>query len=135
MDAPTMDLGCALDMLTTQGWFSERSPETQARLGAIAKLRSFTKGDRIYLAGDPPNGMFGLISGSLNISIPGRTAKPTPPTAPARASGSGISPSSPKGRAWSRSTPPRLRAWCISPALNWSGWCEMTLGFTPISMP
>ena len=44
--------------------------ETRARLGAIAKLRSFAKDDRVYLSGDPPNGMFGLISGSLNISIP-----------------------------------------------------------------
>jgi CRP-like cAMP-binding protein len=70
MDAPTMDLGCALDMLATQGWFAERSAETRARISAIAKLRRFTKGDRIYLAGDRPNGMFGLISGSLNISIP-----------------------------------------------------------------
>ena len=43
MDAPTMDLGCALDMLATQGWFAERSAETRARLGTIAKLRSFTK--------------------------------------------------------------------------------------------
>jgi CRP/FNR family transcriptional regulator, cyclic AMP receptor protein len=41
-----------------------------ARLGAIAKLRSFAKNDRVYLAGDRPNGVFGLISGSLNISIP-----------------------------------------------------------------
>jgi CRP/FNR family transcriptional regulator, cyclic AMP receptor protein len=70
MDAPTMDLGCALELLATQGWFSERPAKTRAALGAIAKLRSFAKGDRIYLAGDPPNGMFGLISGSLNISIP-----------------------------------------------------------------
>jgi CRP/FNR family cyclic AMP-dependent transcriptional regulator len=44
--------------------------KTRARLGAIAKLRSFAKNDRVYLAGDPPNGMFGLVSGSLNISIP-----------------------------------------------------------------
>jgi len=70
MDARTMDLGGALDLLAVQGWFSQRSAETRARLGAIAKLRSFAKGDRIYLAGDAPNGMFGLISGSLNLSIP-----------------------------------------------------------------
>ncbi|ODR97767.1 hypothetical protein AUC69_01180 [Methyloceanibacter superfactus] len=70
MDAPTMDLACALKMLAAQGWFSQRSAKTRATLGAIAKLRSFAKGDRIYLAGDLPNGIFGLISGSLNISIP-----------------------------------------------------------------
>jgi CRP/FNR family transcriptional regulator, cyclic AMP receptor protein len=70
MDAPTMNLGRALEVLSAQGWFSQRSAETRARLGAIAKLRSFAKGDLVYLAGDPPNGVFGLISGSLNISIP-----------------------------------------------------------------
>jgi CRP/FNR family cyclic AMP-dependent transcriptional regulator len=70
MDAQVMDLARALEVLAARGWFSQRSAETRARLGAIAKLRSFAKNDRVYLAGDPPNGMFGLISGSLNISIP-----------------------------------------------------------------
>jgi len=70
MDAPVMDLDRALELLASQGWFAQRSPETRARLGGIARLRSFAKNDRVYLAGDPPNGVFGLISGSLNISIP-----------------------------------------------------------------
>jgi CRP-like cAMP-binding protein len=70
MDARAMELGEALEVLAAQGWFSQRSAETRARLGGIAKLRRFAKGDRIYLAGDRPNGVFGLISGSLNISIP-----------------------------------------------------------------
>lgn len=70
MDRPTMDLAGALKMLAAQGWFSQRSARTRAALGAIAKLRNFAKGDRAYLAGDPPNGMFGLVFGSLNISIP-----------------------------------------------------------------
>lgn len=70
MDAPIMDLDRALEILAVQGWFSERSPKTRARLGAIAKLRSFAKNDRVYLAGDKPNGVFGLISGSLNLSVP-----------------------------------------------------------------
>jgi CRP/FNR family cyclic AMP-dependent transcriptional regulator len=65
-----MDLSDALEVLAAQGWLSQRSAETRARLGAIAKLRSFAKNDRVYLAGDKPNGMFGLVSGSLNISIP-----------------------------------------------------------------
>jgi len=70
MDARAMELDRALDILASQGWFAQRSPQTRARLGTIAKLRSFAKDDRIYLAGDKPNGMFGLVSGSLNISIP-----------------------------------------------------------------
>jgi len=70
MDARVMELDRALELLAAQGWFAQRPPQTRARLGAIARLRSFAKNDRVYLAGDKPNGMFGLISGSLNISIP-----------------------------------------------------------------
>jgi CRP/FNR family cyclic AMP-dependent transcriptional regulator len=70
MDARVTDLSEALDRLAAQGWFAQRSPETRACLGAIARLRSFAKNGRVYLAGDAPNGVFGLISGSLNISIP-----------------------------------------------------------------
>ena len=70
MDASLMDLSRALEILAAQGWLSRRANEDRARLGAIAKLRCFAKGDRVYLAGDKPNGVFGLVSGSLNLSIP-----------------------------------------------------------------
>lgn len=65
-----MDVRSALELLAAHGWFSQRSAETQAKLGAIAKLRSFATDDPVYLVGDPPNGVFGLLSGSLNVSIP-----------------------------------------------------------------
>lgn len=64
------DLSSALRVLEAQGWYAERSKATRAKLGAIAKLRNFIKDERIYLAGDPANGVFGLVSGSLNISFP-----------------------------------------------------------------
>ena len=64
------DLHSALRILEVQGWFAERSKATRTRLSAIAKLRNFVKDERIYLAGDPPNGVFGLVSGSLNVSLP-----------------------------------------------------------------
>ena len=65
-----MNLSRALEIVSSQGWFSKRSAETQAQLSEIAKLRSFAKDDVIYLTGDAPNGVFGLVSGSLNVSIP-----------------------------------------------------------------
>ena len=64
------DLASAIDVLAAQGWFSQRSKATRARLSAIAKLRNFAKHELIYLAGDAPNGVFGLVSGSLNVSFP-----------------------------------------------------------------
>ena len=70
MNPGRSDLASALEVLAAQGWFSQRSKATRARLSAIAKLRSFAKNELIYLAGDAPNGVFGLVSGSLNVSFP-----------------------------------------------------------------
>jgi CRP/FNR family cyclic AMP-dependent transcriptional regulator len=70
MTQASPDLNSALRILEAQGWFAERSKATRARLAAIAKLRNFVKDERLYLAGDPANGIFGLVSGSLNISFP-----------------------------------------------------------------
>jgi CRP/FNR family transcriptional regulator, cyclic AMP receptor protein len=70
MNPGRSDLASALNVLTAQGWFSQRSKATRARLSAIAKLRNFAKDELIYLAGDAPNGVFGLVSGSLNVSFP-----------------------------------------------------------------
>jgi CRP/FNR family cyclic AMP-dependent transcriptional regulator len=64
------NLATALRILEKQGWFSQRSKETRAVLSSIARLRSFAKDQAVYLAGDAPNGVFGLVSGSLNISLP-----------------------------------------------------------------
>jgi CRP-like cAMP-binding protein len=64
------DLAAALRTLRTRGWFAQRSPHVRARLSAIARLRNFARDELVYLAGDQPNGVFGLVSGSLNISYP-----------------------------------------------------------------
>jgi CRP/FNR family cyclic AMP-dependent transcriptional regulator len=64
------NLAAALRALEEQGWFSQRSEATRAKLRAIAKLRNFSKNELVYMAGDAPNGVFGLVSGSLNVSFP-----------------------------------------------------------------
>ena len=70
MDAPVIDLRKALEIVGSQGWFSKRSAKVRAQLSEVAKLCNFAKNDRVYLTGDAPNGVFGMVSGSLNISIP-----------------------------------------------------------------
>jgi CRP/FNR family transcriptional regulator, cyclic AMP receptor protein len=70
MNKSASDLASAIRVLEAQGWFSQRTKATRGRLAAIAKLCHFAKDELIYLAGDPPNGVFGLVSGSLNISYP-----------------------------------------------------------------
>ncbi len=70
MDQAISELALAIHALERRGWFSQRSKESRATLSAIAKLRRFAKDESVYLAGDAPNGVFGLVSGSLNISFP-----------------------------------------------------------------
>jgi CRP/FNR family transcriptional regulator, cyclic AMP receptor protein len=70
MNKSKTDLTSAMRSLAKQGWFSQRSPATRARFSAIARLCTFKKDEMVYMAGDPANGVFGLVSGSLNISYP-----------------------------------------------------------------
>ena len=70
MGKTASDLASAIRVLERQGWFAQRSKETRALLGTIARLRTFTKDELVYLVGDLPSGVFGLVSGSLHISFP-----------------------------------------------------------------
>jgi CRP/FNR family cyclic AMP-dependent transcriptional regulator len=70
MNQEAWDLGAALRVLESRGWLSQRSKETRKRLTGIAKLRNFDTHEPVYLAGEVPNGVFGLVRGSLNISFP-----------------------------------------------------------------
>lgn len=70
MKKDAWDLESALGVLRSHGWFSERSKETQKRLAGIARLRTFEAHEPIYLAGQTPNGVFGLVEGSIKIAFP-----------------------------------------------------------------
>ncbi|MTH61843.1 Crp/Fnr family transcriptional regulator [Paracoccus litorisediminis] len=60
----------ALDLLSKEGWFAERSDVVRAELASIARLRVFETGAALYSVGDMANGVFGLVAGALDISIP-----------------------------------------------------------------
>lgn len=60
----------ALASLSKRGWYAERSPELRAALSAIARLRDYSAGQPLYLYGDPPNGIFALVEGGLDLAIP-----------------------------------------------------------------
>lgn len=60
----------ALDLLSKEGWFAGRSELVRAELASIARLRVFDAGAVLYSVGDEPNGVFGLVAGALDISIP-----------------------------------------------------------------
>lgn len=57
------------EIVLKQGWLSQTPPWFQSGVLGRCQLRLFETGESIYSIGDPPGGMFGLISGGLNISI------------------------------------------------------------------
>ncbi|MCV6597942.1 MAG: Crp/Fnr family transcriptional regulator [Mangrovicoccus sp.] len=67
------DLGIQPDIavLFDVGWFAERAPEVQQRILAGARRREFRKGQPIYRAGDGADGLYGLIDGVIEITVPG----------------------------------------------------------------
>lgn len=57
-------------MLEQRGWLAERNPDVRARLKSIAQVRTYRRGECLYVVGEPPNGVFGIARGALDISIP-----------------------------------------------------------------
>ena len=70
MDGGTSDLDAALEALSARGWFAERPPEARAALAGIARLRDYAAGEALYHFGDAPNGIFGLVRGAIDLTIP-----------------------------------------------------------------
>jgi CRP-like cAMP-binding protein len=56
--------------LLSRGWLARRSPETQAELLKIGRLRKFKPGGYVYRAGAPGTAIFGLIDGELDLILP-----------------------------------------------------------------
>ena len=48
-------------------WFEQLAPKHRTTLVAAGRLRSFRDQQRVYRFGDPPNGLYGLISGDIHL--------------------------------------------------------------------
>jgi CRP-like cAMP-binding protein len=57
------------DIVSRQGWLSYAPPPFRRIVLERCKLQVLKAGATIYSVGDPPGGMFGLVSGSFAISI------------------------------------------------------------------
>ena len=57
-------------VLETQGWLARREPQVRSKLFSIARLREFSAGESIFLAGDTPDGIYGLVRGALQVGFP-----------------------------------------------------------------
>jgi CRP-like cAMP-binding protein len=65
-----LNLDESLSRLARRGWLAERNQELRSAIACIARLQHYATGEPLCLYGDPPNGVFGLVSGALDISLP-----------------------------------------------------------------
>lgn len=56
--------------LSSVGWLAGEAPDFRDRLLSLARWRSYRAREDVYLAGDEPNGLFGLEKGRIDVSIP-----------------------------------------------------------------
>jgi CRP/FNR family cyclic AMP-dependent transcriptional regulator len=59
----------AYEIVVKQGWLSLTPGSFRQQVLGRCQLQELKAGDTIYSVGDPPGGMFGLVSGGLAISI------------------------------------------------------------------
>ena len=60
----------ALGPLARVGWLSRQPREFQSAISRVGRWREFKPGEVIYLAGDEPDGLYGLADGALQMSFP-----------------------------------------------------------------
>ncbi|HEX5788877.1 MAG TPA: Crp/Fnr family transcriptional regulator [Woeseiaceae bacterium] len=63
-------LAAGWQRLEGSGWLSRRSAVTRKHLRGIARIRTMDAGQTLYRVGDAPDGVYGLVSGALEVSIP-----------------------------------------------------------------
>ncbi|WP_374545933.1 Crp/Fnr family transcriptional regulator [Rhodoblastus sp.] len=59
----------AKDIATTRGWLNMTSEAFRRAILARVALQSFQLGESIYSVNDPPGGMYGLVAGSVKVSM------------------------------------------------------------------
>src|SRR6478752_2956964 len=64
-----MDISEARSVATEHGWLSLTPPAFRAAVLEKSVLQQFSAGEVIYSIGDPPGGLYCLVSGDLGISI------------------------------------------------------------------
>lgn len=67
---PRASLNEAIEILSRRGWLASCDEEARSQFIRMARLRMYPAGAVVYLEGDEPNGLYGLVSGALDVSIP-----------------------------------------------------------------
>jgi CRP/FNR family transcriptional regulator, cyclic AMP receptor protein len=68
-NAKMLAIETARKIAIDHGWLSLTPPSFQRMVLDRRRLQRFKTGQSIYMVGDPPGGMFGLVSGRVGISI------------------------------------------------------------------
>ena len=64
-----MDIVAAREIAQSHGWLSQTPPSFRREVLDRCYLQSFKAGELVFIVGDPPGGMYGLVSGGLGVSI------------------------------------------------------------------
>ena len=62
--------GAPADFLANHGWLSFTPPGFQKNVLARIQTREFRKGEAVYRAGDPPGGLWVVLSGAVELELP-----------------------------------------------------------------
>lgn len=57
-----------VEALADSSWFASLGPDLGARLCAAARTRRLTDGDAVYRQGDPPDGLYGVLDGTVRLT-------------------------------------------------------------------
>jgi CRP-like cAMP-binding protein len=69
LEKKMLAIDAARKIAIANGWLSQTPPEFHRAVLDRCRLQAFKTGQSIYMAGDPPGGMYGLVSGGLGVSI------------------------------------------------------------------
>lgn len=64
-----LNVEAAHEIVLRRGWLSRTPERFQRAVLDLSQIRIFKKGEVLFRAGDPPGGLYGLVSGGLSIEI------------------------------------------------------------------
>lgn len=56
--------------LDAVGWLAQQPPEFRGWAAAVGRWRRYVRGQVLYVAGDPSDGLYGLADGAFDITFP-----------------------------------------------------------------
>lgn len=63
------------DVLLCRGWLAEQPEDLRSAVCRRLRVQRFEAGARIYAAGDPPGGLYGVVEGSVSIDVAERAER------------------------------------------------------------